>query len=84
MSTTGPEDERLEAIYDRIDELDPATFESRAAELLHGLGFSPAYQQRMTKDLSGGERGRSRGGKGCGGWWRRGAGGRSGWGGVGV
>ncbi len=58
MSTTGPEDERLEAIYDRIDELDPTTFESRAAELLHGLGFSPAYQQRMTKDLSGGAGGR--------------------------
>ncbi|KXZ47023.1 hypothetical protein GPECTOR_38g260 [Gonium pectorale] len=56
MSTTGPEDERLEAIYERIDELDPATFESRAAELLHGLGFSPAFQQRLTKDLSGGWR----------------------------
>ncbi|KAG2498702.1 hypothetical protein HYH03_003442 [Edaphochlamys debaryana] len=56
MSTTGPEDERLEAIYDRIDELDPTTFESRAAELLHGLGFSPAFQQRLTKDLSGGWR----------------------------
>lgn len=56
MSTVGPEDERLEAIYDRIDELDPTTFETRAAELLHGLGFSKAYQQRLTKDLSGGWR----------------------------
>ncbi|GIL89573.1 hypothetical protein Vretimale_1869 [Volvox reticuliferus] len=56
MTTSGPEDPRLEALYDRIDELDPATFESRAAELLHGLGFSPAFQQRKTRDLSGGWR----------------------------
>ena len=27
-------------IYDRLDELDPTTFEPRAASLLHGLGFS--------------------------------------------
>lgn len=56
MTEFGPEDERLEAIYDRIDELDPTTFETRAAELLHGLGFSKQFQQRLTKDLSGGWR----------------------------
>ncbi|KAF6251500.1 flagellar associated protein [Scenedesmus sp. NREL 46B-D3] len=52
----GPSDERLEAIYDRLDELDPNTFESRAAELLHGLGFSRVMMERKTKDMSGGWR----------------------------
>jgi hypothetical protein len=53
MSEHGPSDERLEAIYDRLDELDPNTFESRAAELLHGLGFSRVMMERKTKDMSG-------------------------------
>jgi len=30
MSTVGPGDERLEAIYERLEELDPNTFEARA------------------------------------------------------
>ena len=30
MSTVGPEDERLESIYERLEELDPTTFEVRA------------------------------------------------------
>ena len=30
MSTVGPDDERLEAIYERLEELDPTTFEVRA------------------------------------------------------
>lgn len=29
LTTSGPEDERLEAIYERLEELDPATFEAR-------------------------------------------------------
>jgi len=41
----GPDDERLEAIYDRLDELDPTTFEPRASQLLHGLGFNKAMMQ---------------------------------------
>jgi ATP-binding cassette subfamily F protein 2 len=56
MSEFGPEDERLEAIYDRLEELDPNTFEVRAAELLHGLGFSRIMMARKTKDMSGGWR----------------------------
>ncbi|KIY98269.1 ATP-binding cassette, sub-family F, member 2 [Monoraphidium neglectum] len=56
LETVGPEDERLEQIYERIEELDPATFEARAAELLHGLGFSRAMMDRKTKDMSGGWR----------------------------
>lgn len=53
MSEFGPEDERLEAIYDRLDELDPTTFETRAATLLHGLGFNRVMMERKTKDMSG-------------------------------
>lgn len=56
LETVGPEDERLEAIYERLDELDPTTFESRAAALLHGLGFSQTMMAKMTKDMSGGWR----------------------------
>eukprot|EP00878_Enallax_costatus_P000419 GHUV01000509.1.p1 GENE.GHUV01000509.1~~GHUV01000509.1.p1 ORF type:complete len:618 (+),score=174.18 GHUV01000509.1:250-2103(+) len=56
MSEFGPSDERLEAIYDRLDELDPNTFETRAAELLHGLGFPKHMMERKTKDMSGGWR----------------------------
>jgi|EP01047_Picozoa_sp_COSAG01_P107991 ATP-binding cassette subfamily F protein 2 len=39
MESRGPEDERLTAINDRLDELDPATFESKARKVLSGLGF---------------------------------------------
>lgn len=40
----------------RLDELDPNTFETRAAELLHGLGFQRHMMERKTKDMSGGWR----------------------------
>ncbi|OMJ17099.1 putative ABC transporter ATP-binding protein [Smittium culicis] len=46
----------IDALYERIDFLDPSTFESRAAELLHGLGFSSKMIIKQTKDLSGGWR----------------------------
>eukprot|EP00245_Coleochaete_scutata_P006431 TRINITY_DN20872_c0_g1_i1.p1 TRINITY_DN20872_c0_g1~~TRINITY_DN20872_c0_g1_i1.p1 ORF type:complete len:621 (+),score=134.13 TRINITY_DN20872_c0_g1_i1:183-2045(+) len=52
----GPEDDRLMIIYERLEELDPNTFEVRAAQLLHGLGFSKTMMTRMTKDMSGGWR----------------------------
>jgi len=48
--------ELLETIYARIDELDPASFESKAGELLHGLGFSQQMMNKRTRDLSGGWR----------------------------
>jgi hypothetical protein len=38
MTEGGPGDERLQPIYERLEELDPTTFEARAAELLVGLG----------------------------------------------
>eukprot|EP01116_Phalansterium_solitarium_P000001 TRINITY_DN0_c0_g1_i1.p1 TRINITY_DN0_c0_g1~~TRINITY_DN0_c0_g1_i1.p1 ORF type:complete len:590 (-),score=278.29 TRINITY_DN0_c0_g1_i1:433-2202(-) len=56
MEECGPEDERLELIYERLEELDPSTFESRAASLLYGLGFTQVMMGRMTKDMSGGWR----------------------------
>ena len=37
MSTIGPDDERLEAIYDRLEELDPTTFEARAHDAFNGV-----------------------------------------------
>ncbi|KAI8843195.1 P-loop containing nucleoside triphosphate hydrolase protein [Chytriomyces cf. hyalinus JEL632] len=51
-----PESPLLEDIYERIDSLDAATFEVRAASILHGLGFSAARMKFKTKDLSGGWR----------------------------
>jgi ATP-binding cassette, subfamily F, member 2 len=48
--------EILESIYHRLDELDPSKFVSKAAELLHGLGFSQQMMNKKTSDLSGGWR----------------------------
>ena len=46
----------VEDIYERIDGLDPATFETRACTLLSGLGFTTKQMQKHTKDMSGGWR----------------------------
>lgn len=50
----GPESELLEPLYERIDSLDPDTFESRAAVILIGLGFNSQTILKKTKDMSGG------------------------------
>jgi ATP-binding cassette subfamily F protein 2 len=39
----GPECDLLNDLYERLDELDPSTFETRASTILVGLGFKPAY-----------------------------------------
>lgn len=56
----GVEDERLEKIFERIDELDPSGSEPRARLILSGLGFSDANgmvpMDRKTKHMSGGWR----------------------------
>ncbi|CDK29703.1 unnamed protein product [Kuraishia capsulata CBS 1993] len=52
----GPESPVLEQLYERIDSMDPATFESRAAVILTGLGFNSKTIKKMTKDMSGGWR----------------------------
>lgn len=40
-------------IYDRLDEMDASLAEKRAAEILHGLGFTKTMQMKMCKDFSG-------------------------------
>jgi ATP-binding cassette subfamily F protein 2 len=56
LEEEGPESEALQEIYARLDRLEPSTFESRAGELLFGLGFSNEMMQKQTADLSGGWR----------------------------
>lgn len=50
----GPENPALEGLYEKIDSMDPSTFESRAAVILTGLGFNPVTINKKTKDMSGG------------------------------
>ncbi|KAF9436808.1 hypothetical protein BGZ76_002890 [Entomortierella beljakovae] len=52
----GAENPLLDDIYDRIEQLDPSTFDTRAATLLHGLGFTKKDMLKPTKDMSGGWR----------------------------
>ena len=40
----------------RLDKLDAATTEMRAAKILHGLGFDKEMQAKKTRDFSGGWR----------------------------
>lgn len=56
LEEEGPESENLQVVYDRLDALEPNTLESRAGELLAGLGFTKTQAAKMTKDLSGGWR----------------------------
>jgi ATP-binding cassette subfamily F protein 2 len=51
MEETGPDDERLEAIYARLDDLDTTNAEPRARKILFGLGFSDSLipMDRKTK-----------------------------------
>lgn len=50
----GPESDLLEPLYEKMDSLDPDTFESRAAVILIGLGFNSKTILKKTKDMSGG------------------------------
>jgi ATP-binding cassette subfamily F protein 2 len=56
MEEQGPEAPLLQVIYDKLDEINPESFETRAGILLHGLGFSKEMVQKPTSDLSGGWR----------------------------
>jgi len=55
-SEEGANSERLMSVYERLDELDADTAAKRAGEILHGLGFSTAMQNKKTKEFSGGWR----------------------------
>lgn len=48
--------ELIDTIGEKLEKMDPATFESRACELLDGLGFTEAMMKKATKDMSGGWR----------------------------
>eukprot|EP01038_Epipyxis_sp_PR26KG_P006661 gene6661-9142_t len=60
----GPESELLPDLYEKLDELDPSTFETRASTILVGLGFKASASDsqggstihKQTKDMSGGWR----------------------------
>ncbi|OZJ04920.1 hypothetical protein BZG36_02635 [Bifiguratus adelaidae] len=56
VTDEGAENPVLDDIYERIEELDPATFETRACTLLAGLGFSTQQMAKKTRDMSGGWR----------------------------
>ncbi|KAJ3019945.1 ATP-binding cassette sub- F member 2 [Thoreauomyces humboldtii] len=51
-----PDSPVLDSIYERMENMDPATFESRASLILYGLGFDEVRMKLPTKDLSGGWR----------------------------
>ncbi len=40
-------------VYERLEEMDADTAEVRAAEILHGLGFSKEMIQRKCRNFSG-------------------------------
>ncbi|KAK4685098.1 ATP-binding cassette, subfamily F, member 2, partial [Tremellales sp. Uapishka_1] len=46
----------LEAVYEELEEMDPATFEAKAGAILSGLGFTQVMMAKPTKDMSGGWR----------------------------
>ncbi len=46
----------IEKLNARLDEIDADTAETRAAEILAGLGFTPEMQDKACKDFSGGWR----------------------------
>jgi ATP-binding cassette subfamily F protein 2 len=48
--------DRLTQVYERLEELDATTAETRASKILSGLGFTPEKQQKKTKEFSGGWR----------------------------
>ncbi|KAK0622099.1 ABC transporter ATP-binding protein ARB1 [Lasiodiplodia hormozganensis] len=56
LEQKGPEDPVLEELYERMDEMDPSTFQTRASLILTGLGFNKKTIQKKTKDMSGGWR----------------------------
>lgn len=55
-STSEESGTRLAQIYERMDEIDAHSAESRAASILDGIGFTSEMQNRPTKHFSGGWR----------------------------
>ena len=56
LERVGEQSEILQDLYQKLDDINPNTFEAIAGKLLHGLGFSKEMMSKHTKDLSGGWR----------------------------
>lgn len=56
LASTEGADALIEQLYERLDQLDPATAEVRASKILFGLGFTDDMQGRVTSSFSGGWR----------------------------
>ncbi|KAL8774883.1 MAG: hypothetical protein Q9194_003930 [Teloschistes cf. exilis] len=56
LERNGPEDPILEDLYERMETMDPSTFQTRASLILTGLGFNKKTIHKKTKDMSGGWR----------------------------
>lgn len=56
ITELGPDAPATLDVFDRLDEMDPELFETRASALLRGLGFGSEMSTKMTKDMSGGWR----------------------------
>jgi len=46
----------LMSVYERLDDIGAETAKARAANILHGLQFTPSMQEKQCKDFSGGWR----------------------------
>ncbi|KAG8532297.1 ABC transporter ATP-binding protein arb1 [Bacidia gigantensis] len=56
LERNGPEDPVLMDLYERMETMDPSTFQTRASLILTGLGFNKKTINKKTKDMSGGWR----------------------------
>ncbi|KAI9888870.1 MAG: ABC transporter ATP-binding protein arb1 [Vezdaea aestivalis] len=56
LEKEGPDSPILEDLYERMETMDPSTFETRASLILTGLGFNKKTIHKKTKDMSGGWR----------------------------
>ncbi|QDS70523.1 ABC transporter ATP-binding protein arb1 [Venturia effusa] len=56
LEREGPDSPILMDMYDRIEAMDPSTFQVRASLILTGLGFNKKTIHKKTKDMSGGWR----------------------------
>ena len=56
LERDGPESPVLQDLYERMESMDPSTFQTRASLILTGLGFNKKTINKKTKDMSGGWR----------------------------
>ncbi|GAB7347836.1 hypothetical protein MBLNU459_g5371t1 [Dothideomycetes sp. NU459] len=56
LENQGPEAPILDELYERMEGMDPSTFQTRASLILTGLGFNKKTIHKKTKDMSGGWR----------------------------